>query len=466
MNGKDKSAKERKGRLVGRTGRRWAWLMVGGVSWGFGLFSKQFTIIFPLLLVGYEYLIVPKNQRFLTKNTPLLCSLIGIGSLLLFLYAHLILDITDLKTSLGLPISLRGYRGELTYLSLVATSARAFWAYIQLLVWPIGLCPDHMVDLSTSFLDFWVLLAWSGLIVFVLIIYRIAHTWPVLAFGMLWFFVGFFPVSNWVPSTFILADRYMYMPSVGYCIVLITLGQTFYRWLLTAHPRQAFGIGSLLAVALTVAYTNTTLAYNMAWSNQETFGKYTLQCNPESVRAFNILGDFYLEQGFYTKARENYSRAIELGVMDAYNDRGNMFYKMGEYDAALKDYNHIIALRPDWGKPYSNRGILFYSQKHYDRAIKDFTKALEGSEKKSRVLNLRGLAYEKLGQWTRAEEDYAKAISSDPYNAEAFFNLGRIQLHQNELDEAILSYKKAKELGWARAEDVLQVLRKKGYLQP
>ena len=451
--------------LEGKTGRKWAWLLAATGSWGLGLLSKQVTIMFPLLLVVYEYLMVPPKNRFLTKNTVLLLVLVSLGSLVLFLYALFIMDITNLKTSKFLSSGLKGYGGDLTYISLLSTSALVFWDYIQLLVWPVGLCPDHVVDLSPSFLDIRVLVAWSGLIGFIVIVLRVFRKWPVLAFGMLWFLISFVPISNWVPSSYILADRYMYMPSVGYCIVFVALSQAFYRWLLHSYPRRAIVIAALLAAAVTVGYTSTTLAHNSHWSNPETLWNATLQCNPDSTQAFNGLGNFYFEQGMYGKAREYLSRAIEQGYIKAYNNRGNVFYEMGEYQAALKDYNIIISLKPDWGKPYSNRGILYLAQKQYDRAVLDFTKALERSRQQSRVFNLRGLAYEESGQLTKAEDDYRQAISSDPFNAEAFFNLGRVQLHNNELNAAILSYQKAKDLGWTKAEDVLKVLRKKGYLK-
>ena len=485
--------------LEGATSGKWGWFFVGVLCWAIGLLSKQIVIVLPLLLVVYEFLLAPKDQRFLTKNIPLLLGILGVGILPLLWYALYVLDITEFQTSTSLSYTLKGYRGELTYFALVATSARAFWSYILLLVWPSGLCPNHLVDLSPSFLDLKALFAWSGLIAFIIIMFRLSNRRPVLAFGMFWFFISFIPISNWVPSSYILADRYMYMPSVGYCIILVTLSQAFYRWLVTARPRRAAVIASLLAAALTIGYTSTTLAYNQNWSNQKTIMDYMLRCNPLSPQAYNGLGIYYLKQGEYAKSVENFSRSIQLGHYtsysnrgnafyqleqyqaalkdynqaiafkphwgDPYNNRGTLFYEMGQYQAALKDYHQAIALKPYWGEPYFNRGILYLAQKKYDSAIKDFTEALNRFADQSRVFNARGLAYEKLNNWTKAQEDYAKAIGSDPSNGEAFFNLGRVQLHNDELEAAILSYQQSKELGWGKADEVLKVLRKKGYLQ-
>ncbi|UCE63916.1 MAG: glycosyltransferase family 39 protein, partial [Nitrospirota bacterium] len=317
--------------LEGNTSGKWGWFFVGVLCWGIGLLSKQIAIVLPPLLVVYEFLLVPKDQRFLTKNIPLLLVILGVGSLPLLLYAHYVLDITDFQTSTSLSYTLKGYLGELTYLALVATSARAFWTYLQLLVWPSGLCPNHLVELSPSFLDFRALLAWSGLIAFIIIMLRLSTRWPVLAFGMFWFFISYIPISNWVPSSYILADRYMYMPSVAYCIILVTLGQAFYRWLSTTRPRKAAGIASLLAIALTVGYASTTLAYNQNWRNQKTIMDYMLQCNPLSPQAYNGLGVYYLKQREYAKAAEHFSRSIQLGHYTAYSNRGNAYYQLGQY---------------------------------------------------------------------------------------------------------------------------------------
>jgi 4-amino-4-deoxy-L-arabinose transferase-like glycosyltransferase len=134
--------------LERETAKKWVWLCLGVCAWGLGIFSKQVAMILPLLLVAYEFLLVPKDQRFLTKNTPLLVSLLGAATISLVLYAFSIWDMAHDHTPLPGEHSVipQGYRGELTYLALVATSARAFWTYIQLLVWPAGLCPEHIVD--------------------------------------------------------------------------------------------------------------------------------------------------------------------------------------------------------------------------------------------------------------------------------------------------------------------------------
>ena len=145
-----------------------------------------------------------------------------------------------------------------------------------------------------------------------------------------------------------------------------------------------------------------------------------------------------------------------------YNNRGNVYYELGKYEAALKDYQNAILLNPAWGKPYSNRGIVYYAQEKYEEAVMEFTKALEKSNEQSGVYNLRGLAYEKLKIIAKAEKDFRMAIFHDPSNGEAYFNLGRIQLHKGELNSAIKSYQTSQDLGWKKAEAVLKVLRKKG----
>ena len=150
----------------------------------------------------------------------------------------------------------------------------------------------------------------------------------------------------------------------------------------------------------------------------------------------------------YTKAR-----TLEYTWVRAFNNRGTVFFELGNYEAALKDYQKAISLNPDWGEPYYNRGILYLTQHKYEMAVEDFTRALQRVREGSRVLNARGLAYEKLGNWTKAREDYSQAISLDSSNGEAFFNLGRVQLHDDELEAAIpqLSDSQTIRLGKSRS---------------
>lgn len=76
---------------------------------------------------------------------------------------------------------------------------------------------------------------------------------------------------------------------------------------------------------------------------------------------------------------EYYSRAIELNpeYANAYNNRGNVYRRLENYERAIEDYNKATELKPDYALAYNNRGIAYRHLKNYSRAIEDYNKAIE-----------------------------------------------------------------------------------------
>ena len=73
------------------------------------------------------------------------------------------------------------------------------------------------------------------------------------------------------------------------------------------------------------------------------------------------------------KAIEYLSNAIKLQPddADAYNSRGNAYYKLGQYQRAIEDYNEVIRLKPDHVNAHYSRGNTYYKLGQYQRAMED-----------------------------------------------------------------------------------------------
>ena len=54
-----------------------------------------------------------------------------------------------------------------------------------------------------------------------------------------------------------------------------------------------------------------------------------------------------------------------------YNARGLAYYKKGDYEKALADFNQAIRLSPFLAEPYTNRGLIEDLKGDYERAIAD-----------------------------------------------------------------------------------------------
>ena len=66
--------------------------------------------------------------------------------------------------------------------------------------------------------------------------------------------------------------------------------------------------------------------------------------------------------------------AIQLDpeFAEAYAYRGLAHYRLGNYDAAMQDYDTAVTLSPDLAEPYYFRAILHGQRKDHENAIDDY----------------------------------------------------------------------------------------------
>jgi tetratricopeptide (TPR) repeat protein len=115
----------------------------------------------------------------------------------------------------------------------------------------------------------------------------------------------------------------------------------------------------------------------------------------------------------------NCNKALEINPKDAaaYSNRGVAYYKRGEYDLAIADFNKSLKLVP-WKNvtAYLFRGAAFLNKENYKWAISDFGNAIKSDRKNAVAYRWRGVAYYRKGEHGKALADFNKAIelSGDP----------------------------------------------------
>jgi len=131
----------------------------------------------------------------------------------------------------------------------------------------------------------------------------------------------------------------------------------------------------------------------------------------------------------------------------AYNNRGNAYSELKQYEEAIEDYSKAIELNPNDAEAYNNRGTAYDELQHQEEAIGDYSKAIELDPNDAEAYNNRGNAYGELQHQEEAIGDYNKAIELNPNLAVAYLNRGVTQLQTNEdLDKAIDDFKHARDL--------------------
>ncbi len=389
----------------------------------------------------------------------------------------------------------------------IGIASFAFMQYVFKLILPINLAaiypyPD-IIHQTIPWYYYFMLLP-VGLIIY-LFINAVKRRKSILVFGTLFFVINIALLLQFIPvGSAVFADRYSYIPSIGFFIVL-SVG---IFWLTEKKEKLkkfifvTFGLYSVFLFTLTILRSQI-------WQNSETLWTDTLEKSPNSVMAWNNLGSLRDKQAVkameenrvadavnlredavknFTKAIEGkpdyrnafYNRGVsvfELGKIkqdtnliissiddynkaiafdgqftDAYHQRANAKAELGLLEEALKDYNLAIDLKSAQNSVenlvdyYSNRGITKGKLQDYDGAIADFNTALTNSPNEATVYSNRGRAKTLKGELKEAMVDFNKSIELNPSHYSAYLNRAVARQIMGDYEGAVQDYEKTTEL--------------------
>ena len=154
------------------------------------------------------------------------------------------------------------------------------------------------------------------------------------------------------------------------------------------------------------------------------------------------------KQGEYEGAIRGYDRVIEIdpNFADAYYNRGVAKVRLKEFQEAIEDFDKAIELKPDDIFCYLNRGVAKDQIKEFPEAIKDFDEAVKLDPEYPYSYVNRGIAKAKLGNHEGAVADFDKAVDLKPDDAEFYFNRGIAKAKLGNHEGAVADFDKAVDL--------------------
>ncbi|MFT5129887.1 MAG: tetratricopeptide (TPR) repeat protein [Rhodothermales bacterium] len=221
---------------------------------------------------------------------------------------------------------------------------------------------------------------------------------PALCMG--WFVLWWLPVSNLIPISTPMADRYVYLPGIG-----VFLG---FALLFRSRP---VAIGAAVAVLLLGVVASQRCR---VWQSSETLWRDSLKTRPESFTAHNNLG-----------------LALQA---------------KGEYDEAMTEYSEALKARPNHSVALNNMGFCLIESKRPGEAIQVLKASVAKRPNYGDALNNLATALSKTGQRQKALPIIRKAVALEPDRPDRHFNLGNTLLGLDQPQAAIAAFHKALEL--------------------
>ena len=265
--------------------------------------------------------------------------------------------------------------------------------YVTRALVPIGLCP-YIPAVPTSSLAHLLVgavvpLAAVGLIGWA---WRSGRWEPGFLAG--WFFITVAPSLMVIvrrSASAVLADRYLYLPSVASCLLL--------AWAFTriANSRR-FGIRwpALALAAVSLAWAAQAVPYTRVWTDNLTFWSAVTAHAPSDALPYRELGTALIDHGRLDDAERALQQAVTANAGPesramTYGNLGNLYRRQGRYDDALQAFEAGLKI----GRHpilYHNLGMtlmLKIEQEQHagDQAVvlRDITRARDAFEQALRI---------------------------------------------------------------------------------
>lgn len=270
---------------------------------------------------------------------------------------------------------------------------------------------------------------WQGIItviltlLFVFFAYLFRRINRTAFFSLLWIAVPLLPVF-YIPAlgenTF--AERYLYLPSVGFVIVVsIVLGRIYQvKWL----GRYTDIVIISTVIIISGLYSTGTIKKNYIWQDNYTLWMDTVKKPSDNYMAHYMLGITYVKGRRLDEAILEFMATLRLNpkYAEAHYSLGLAYFIQGNFDEASEEYMTALRLKPSYPQAHNNLGNVYYYQGRLDKAMMEYTAALklnpnytEAHYNMGNVYMLKGLRDEALKEYKIAlkiEPDFSQALKA------------------------------------------------------
>lgn len=263
-----------------------------------------------------------------------------------------------------------------------------------------------------------------------------ADGWVALAMT----FAPLLPVLNLkvFHQEYIVQDRYLYLPSVGFCYLVALL----LTRLAAQRRTHALALGALLLVA----YGAGTILQNRVWHDGIALWGRAIEYAPDAAAPHYNLGIAYMRHGNPAAAREAFLTAARLdpSVAAVYNNLALAQDKLGDEAGAVASLERALALNPELHEARNNLGTLFFRRDDFGRARQQFEQALRRDPSNASVRFNLARVLAASGDHAAAVPLYESVLAASPNDSEARFQLalsyaatGRREQSASEIERAL-----------------------------
>jgi len=285
--------------------------------------------------------------------------------------------------------------------------------YVLKFCFPFNLIPQYHVPQPVTFLNFNFAFPVLLLLMIVYGLYRWRRQ-RLLLFACLFYFLSVFFLLRYdfQADLCFVADRFMYLPLAGFCLLAGAALGRLLNWSAGQKKEFKMMLWAVVVVLFSGLFFKTFLQSRL-WIDPETLWSYVIEKNPESYVAHINRGCAYAQNGMDALALKDFNRAVDIAphIATAYYDCGVVFQDGRRYHQALENYNRAIDIDSQYANAYNNRAIVLSLLGYYVSAIQDCSRVIALKPHDPSGYYNRGWIFKKLKLFQQAEQDFRRAKS-------------------------------------------------------
>lgn len=373
--------------------------------------SKPSAVVFPIIMFAADYFI---DQKISAKNTL---------RYLPFIVVSILIGLINIKAQTAAQFI--NHAHEFPWWQRFGFSGFGLARYLTLFLAPVQLSIIYPYPLASSAvftIGFTLLLG-----VLLSYIFLIKKNKKDLLFALSFILINLVLVLQFLPFGEVLnADRYMYLPVIGFAWILGLLLNRFQL------PSKAVWLVLLGLLGF------MTFARVHVWKNALSLYQDILKKYPDSFIALNSAGVESMFSNQDEEALRYFDQAVSSNPRNykGYYNRGLLFLKNGRAAEAVKSFNECLLLY-DYAKAYSGRASAYYQLQDFPKAIKDAHEALRLDPQNAKSYFVLGNCFGEMNRLEDALNSYNKAIALQSEEADFYFKRAIIYGKQQDFESCL-----------------------------
>jgi hypothetical protein len=334
----------------------------------------------------------------------------------------------------------------------IATSAFVLGEYLKIMFvpYPMGFYYGYAYIVPVDFRNIQVFFSLIVHLLLLVIALAVINKHPVLSFGILFYLISIAVFSNLIqPVAGMMADRFTYAGSVGFCIVVAYVILKAFK--VDINREAVFHFKPSLIIVMIIvlcSYSFLTIARNAQWKNHLTLMRHDIKHLDKSAQAHYLLSYYLMQYSFnkeysqqsntmHKEAAFHFKKATEIypDFFNAWHDLGRTYMVLNNIDSALICFLKVHEMDSTYSDVTLNIALIAQEKQDYNTAIKYYERLISINPNIREGYGNLSYLYFRLQQPYKSIEVNKRAIAYNPNWKEPYENIQRVEefLRQNSL---------------------------------